>query len=247
MACSSSRVGPPTRSPSAYSPQPPTADCCRGDPPDWERYARLRASVHARFDVPATTITPLMARVLYGVGCWAHPARVLGIGTYVGNAFAWLAAAGFGPERVYDGDVALAVDPDAEAIAQSRTNMDQRAGWSVEHAVVDGHLAPSMLGGNWDALWLDADDPVERKGILVPLLERAYPFLAPRALVLAHDVVVDRFRDHMCAYREHVADPVRFAASATFPIDPCGLEISVRAGVAVAARNARQRPAEAVA
>ncbi len=199
-----------------------------GEPVDWDRYARLRELIHARFHVPATTITPLMARVLYGVGCLLRPARLLGIGTYVGHAFAWLSAPGFGPERLYNGNVALAVDVDADAITMSQANLDPSAGWSVEHAVVDGREAPPMFGGGWDALWLDADDPDERKGILAPLLDVAYPFLAPGSVVLTHDIAVDRFGDQMRRYRERISDPARFAATGGFVVDPCGVEISVK-------------------
>ena len=57
-----------------------------GELPDWQRYAWFRSAVHDAFDVPETSITPLMARVLYGIAALARPRRILGIGLDEGTA-----------------------------------------------------------------------------------------------------------------------------------------------------------------
>ena len=61
--------------------------------PDWERYRAFRTVVRREFVVPETSITPLMARVLYGIAYLAQPQRILGVGI-VGHGAGELIAEG---------------------------------------------------------------------------------------------------------------------------------------------------------
>jgi predicted O-methyltransferase YrrM len=197
-------------------------------PPDWQAYREFRARVRETFTVPETSITPLMARILYGVAHLARPARVLGIGTYAGNALVWLIGPGFHPYGSYQGERALGVDIDPDATALARDNV-HRLGVDdrVELVCADGHQA-GELGKPWDLLLLDADDPIQRKAVYRSLLEAAYPILTAGALVLAHDICVDKFRDQLAQYRTVVADPSRFDRTVSLEVDECGLEISTK-------------------
>jgi predicted O-methyltransferase YrrM len=199
-----------------------------GEPPDWGRFLDFRTVVRERFDVPETSITPLMARVLYGVSTLARPGRVLGIGTYAGNALVWLVGPGFSPHRVYDGELAVGADSDAGATELARRNLASIGVERVELRCEDGHVTPTALGERWDLVLLDADDPVTRKGVYLSLLDAVHPFLAAGGLLLAHDICVPIFRADMGRYQEAVRDPERFAATVPLEIDECGLEVSVK-------------------
>jgi predicted O-methyltransferase YrrM len=196
--------------------------------PDWQAYRGFRARVRDTFTVPETSITPLMARILYGVAHLARPARVLGVGTYAGNALVWLIGPGFDAHGSYRGQRAVGIDIDPAATALARANLgrlgvDDR----VELVCADGHRA-GELGHDWDLLLLDADDPDRRKGIYLSLLDATYPALAAGALVLAHDICVDRFREQMARYQTVVADPSSFERTVSLEVDECGLEISIK-------------------
>jgi predicted O-methyltransferase YrrM len=167
-----------------------------------------------------------MARLLYGVAYLARPARVLVVGGYYGNTLVWLAGPGFGPEPAYRGEHALSVDLDATAVAGARANFARLgADPRVEIEVLDGHRV-DPAAGPFDLLLLDADDPVQRKGVYLTLLEALYPLVAAGGLVLAHDICVPAFATELAAYRRAVRAPGRFAGSISLEIDPCGLELS---------------------
>ena len=201
-----------------------------GEPPDWEAYQRFRARVRETFEVPGTTITPLMARVLYGIAALARPRRLLGIGTYAGNALVWLAGPGFTPAASYRGELAVGVDTDAEATMLARANFGRLGADSRTRLLaIDGHEAAATHAGRWDLVLLDADDPTSRKSVYLSLLESVYPRLAAGGLLLAHDICVPLFREDMSRYRALVCDSRRFRMSVPLEIDECGLEVSVKA------------------
>jgi len=198
--------------------------------PDWERYRSFRAEVRASFHVPETSITPLMARVLYGIAWLARPRRILGIGTYCGNALVWLAAPGFGRGAAYRGTRAVGLDVDEEATGIAAANFARVAmGDRVELRCLDGHLAGS-LGDAFDLVLLDADDPLRRKAVYLSLLEAVHPHVRAGGLVLAHDIRVPAFAGQLAAYQRLVRTDSRFAGSLSLEVDPCGLELTRTAG-----------------
>jgi predicted O-methyltransferase YrrM len=194
--------------------------------PDWDRYKTFRQRIRTSFIVPETSVTPLMARVLYGLAAVARPERVLCVGCYVGNALAWMAGPGFGPDPVYRGVLALGVDTDRAAVEAAAQNF-ARAGMAnrVECRCMDGLDIPS-LGQRFDLVLLDADDQDSRKAIYYPLLDAIYPLVDDDGLILAHDIAVPRFRAQLGRYRELTRDSARFAGTASLEIDDCGLEVS---------------------
>jgi predicted O-methyltransferase YrrM len=209
---------------------------------DWGVYYDLRARVRETFRVPETTITPLMARVLYGISYAAGARRILGIGTYAGNALVWLALPALTADAPNRRIVGVDVDESANELA--RENFERLGlGGGVECITMDGHDAAEALGDIWDLVLLDADDPAGRKAIYLSLLDAVYPHLRPEGLVLAHDICVPLFHDQMAEYQERVRDEARFAVSLPLEIDDCGLEVSKKVAVARApAAAAREEP-----
>lgn len=199
----------------------------RGTVPDWTPFIDTRARIRSEFYVPESSITVIMARLLYGVAAAWRPQRILGIGTYFGNAFAWLAAPGFTREsHVYVGKSALALDTDKKAVAGAENNFTSIFDMTrVQSLCLDGHQA-GLRASNVDLLYLDAEDPITRKGVYTSLLQSALPFLANDCIVLAHDIDVPKFRQDMMEYREHLGGLDAHQGSVPLRVDDCGLLLS---------------------
>ena len=170
--------------------------------PDWGRFRAFRTLVRDAFVVPDSSITPLMARVLYGVAHLARPRRILGVGTYCGNALVWLSGPGFGPHAVYRGQRAVGVDIDPAATRTAQANF-ARIGSDARVTLrcLDGHRAGD---GGFDLLLLDADDPVRRKAVDLSLLAALYPRLEPGGLLLAPSISLPILVPHLAPYRRAV-------------------------------------------
>ncbi|WP_017615443.1 O-methyltransferase [Nocardiopsis salina] len=182
----------------------------------------LRSRVWDAFHVPQTSISPVMARLMFAIGDCTRARRVLVVGSYYGNTLVWLAGRALlegGADRLVGADV----DPDACAGAeQNFARLGGRAPVCIESC--DGRdVLPS---DEWDLLLLDADCPHTRKAIYLPLLHAALPHMAPAATVLAHDTALPAFAEQLAGYKHAVGDRDVFAGSAHLAVDPCGLELS---------------------
>lgn len=193
---------------------------------DAEAFHRLRERVHACFDVPQTSVTPLMARLLFAIGDGLRPRRLLVIGSYCGNTLVWLAG-----RAVLDDDtgaVAIGCDVDEQACGIARSNFRRLA---ANHIVgietADGHRVAAAHRQPWDLLLLDADSATDRKAVYESLLDAALPWLPPGSVVLAHDTALPLFAGDLAGYLRRTRDRSVFAASAHLAVDPCGLEMSV--------------------
>jgi predicted O-methyltransferase YrrM len=194
-----------------------------------EAFHELRERVHAAFDVPETSITPMMSRTLFALAASLRPRRVVGVGTYAGNALVWLAGPGLCRPPLCDEPEVLGCDIDAGATELARSNfrrLDAQAG--VDLVCADGLDVLAASAEPIDLLYLDADRPEDRKGIYLPLLEAALPRLRPGSVVLAHDVLLPLFAEHVRGYLERVRDPDAFRVSVPLPVDDCGLELTIR-------------------
>lgn len=191
-----------------------------------EAFHELRSRVRARFQVPETSITPVMARLLFAIGDVTVARRILVTGSYCGNTLVWLAGRAL-LDGAPPGWLAVGSDVDDEACGIARSNFDRLNGACPIR--IDHRDAFDVLDteGQWDLLLLDADCPSTRKGIYLPLLSAARPRLAPRAVVLAHDTALPVFADQLAGYLAAVADRRTFAGSAHLAVDDCGLELSV--------------------
>jgi predicted O-methyltransferase YrrM len=200
-------------------------DGAAGDP--WADFHRLRERLHETFEVPATTLTPLTARVLFGLAALHRPRRIAVCGCYAGNLMAWTAGGGFGPFARYPGERAVGIDTDSDATALASANF-ARAGFSAGTRAVTGDaFDPRRFAGEgpWDLLLIDIDVPGARKSGYARVLQGWLPYLAPGAVVVAHDVSHPVFAWDLRHYRDYALDSGA-AASTTLPIDDCGLEVS---------------------
>lgn len=193
----------------------------------WAEFHAFRAKLAASFEVPTTTLTPLAARVLYGLAAARRPATVATLGCFAGNLMAWVSGPGFGPGPRYPGRRSLGLDVAAEPVALAEGNL-RRAGFAPGAGAVVGdafEAAEHSAGDRWDLLLIDIDVPGSRKSGYARLLERWLPHLAPGALVIAHDVCHPVFAWDLRDYAAFAKDRGAIATT-TLPVDDCGFEVS---------------------
>lgn len=195
---------------------------------DWPCFARLSDQVHADFQVPTTTITPMMRRLLFALGAAAMPRSVVGIGTFVGYALAWLIRSRTDPRGGPFAEQIWAVDVDGRANDIARQNFAHLGHGDRLHVVdADGHAFLADVAAPIDLLYLDIDAPGTGKAAYTTLLRAAAPHLSSGALVLAHDCSVPRFESDFERYHREIEDGTTFDGPWILPVDACGLSVAV--------------------
>ena len=200
---------------------------------DLDAFARLRAAVREHFEIPWTSITPPMERLLYAVAAVQRPRVVVAIGVFCGNTLVWNVGAADGPGKCCDADRLLGVEIKQGSVDTARKNLAAIGASAVDIRCEDGHDTLASLGEPIDLLYLDATgskdeaDPARRgKAIYATLLDAAYGRLADGALVIAHDTIPDWFPRQAQHYLDAVRDPTRFRLSAEVRIDEQGIEVT---------------------
>lgn len=193
-----------------------------------DSFEQLDAIVRAGFHVPHTTMTPLARRVLFGIATAVQPATAVVLGSFVGYATVWLFGPALLPEPLFRPRRLIACDVFPPAIEQARQNFSVFGAESlIEWCIVDAASLLNNYSGTIDLLYIDVDSEHAGKTAYADLLERAVPYLAPGALVLAHDVTHPYYREDVQPYLDAVRDRQVFRKTATLGIDPCGLEVTL--------------------
>ncbi|HEX29198.1 class I SAM-dependent methyltransferase [Candidatus Poribacteria bacterium] len=202
---------------------------------DRERFAALRKAVRENFEIPWTSITPPMERLLYAIAAIHRPRNVVGIGIFCGNTLVWNVGPACGPGKVYQAEHLVGVDVDEKAIHIARDNF-KRIGASdeVEILAEDGHAVLERIDYPIDLLYLDAHGPLpgtsgpSTKLIYLTLLERAYDRIPPGGIVVAHDTLPEWFIRTAGKYLEFVRDRSNFRISLSIQPDKEGIEVSLK-------------------
>ncbi|MBI2297343.1 MAG: hypothetical protein HYU66_00070 [Armatimonadetes bacterium] len=197
-------------------------------------FDRLRAAVRRAFQVPWTSITPVMERFLYAV-CAIHRPRVaVCTGIFCGNTLIWNVGPLTGPGQCVEAAEVVGCEVVAEHVELARANF-ARTGAPCDIRCEDAHETVLSTREPIDLLYLDASgpgdhpDPRKRgKHIYNTILEAAYGRLSERALVIAHDTVPEWFQRNHQAYFDLVRDQSRYQASVEVRIDEQGVEITRR-------------------
>ena len=196
---------------------------------DESAFEVFRRDVKKDFSMPGTSVTPVMERLLYMLSSVKKPRRVIGIGTYYGNAFVWSVGAACGRGKVYEAEKVYGIDIDTEATEGAKKNFDRLAGTDhFELLAEDGLEAVDRLEGPFDYVYLDVDSKELGKGLYIELIKKVYGKIETGGWVLAHDIVVPPFADQLEPYLAFVRDGAKFSESILFDVDAYGIELSVK-------------------
>ena len=196
---------------------------------DERAFDELRREIKARFIIPSSSITPVMERLLYALSSLRRPRRIIGLGTYCGNAFAWIVGSGCGPGKVYQAEKAYGIDINVDASERARENLGTLAHTDhVELIAEDARTAVERLEGKFDCVYLDVGDKDIGKDLYRELIERLYEKVEVGGWVLAHDTVVPPFAGQLEQYLAFVRDGQHFGESISLDVDPFGLELSIK-------------------
>ena len=79
------------------------------DQADYARdcFEALRREVKATFEVPGTTISPMMERLLYMLACVRRPRRIVALGVFCGNTLVWNVGPTCGSGKVFRAECCL--------------------------------------------------------------------------------------------------------------------------------------------
>ncbi len=192
-------------------------------------FDELRREVKEKFTMQGSSITPVMERLMYVLSALKKPRRVIGLGTYYGNALVWTIGASCGPGKVYEAQKVYGIDIDTKATERARENFSRLAHTDhIEFIAEDGLDAVERLPGPFDYVFLDVDNKELGKGLYLELLNRLYDKVEPGGWVLAHDTTVPPFAESLAEYLAFVRDGEHFRESISFEVDPFGLELSVK-------------------
>jgi predicted O-methyltransferase YrrM len=193
----------------------------------WDAFLRLSETIHCSYQIPSTTFTPMMRRLVFALGVAARPSTLIGIGTFVGYTFSWLIRNRSDRATVHC-ERALGVDVNARANAIARKNCSVLGhGDRLTYMDADGCTALKELSASIDLLYLDLDDPHSGKSGYRTVLNSAVQHLRPGAIVLAHDACVRRFKKDFDQYHNYVRKSGLFWGPWIFPVDDCGLSVTV--------------------
>jgi len=196
---------------------------------DERAFNELRQEVKEKFTMPGSSVTPVMERLLYMLSSVRRPRRVVGIGTYYGNALVWNVGSSCGQGKVYEAEKVYGIDIDAEATERARRNFGELMYTShIELIGEDGLKAVERLQGPFDYVYLDVHSKDLGKGLYLDLLRTLYGKVEEGGWVLAHDIVVPPFAGQLEGYLAFVRDGENFRESILFDVDAFGLELSVR-------------------
>jgi hypothetical protein len=193
--------------------------CFLDEAVDWAAYQAASDRIHAHFNVPATAITPPMRRTFFAIGnLWPDP-DILGLGTYVGYAVAWLWA---GAIARHGSATLTGYDTNASAVERARANFYAAFGPATNVSFVAHDALQPGPGGARGILYIDIDDPYDGKWGYLRALDAHIGSMARPGLVLAHDPVVPKFADAMTAFQQRLIHS-GFEEPVVLPLDDCGI------------------------
>lgn len=193
-------------------------------PVPWAKFGLVSRKIHAQFDIPDTSLTPIMRRVLFAIGYASGGREIACVGSHVGYALAVVAsgAASRAPlERI------TGLDPNRIANRLARRNLATLFSREIS-TIIDGESPGDLysIPGSPDVVLLDLDSPRSGKAGYVDALLSIVDRLPVGAIILAHDPCVPRFASDFAKFHEAIEGHARLSGPWIFPVDRCGLSLS---------------------
>jgi predicted O-methyltransferase YrrM len=196
---------------------------------DKEQFSRLRKEIKGKFEVPWTSITPVMERLLFMLSSVRQPKSLFAAGIFCGNTLIWNTAPVM-LRGVSDRLIRMSgVDIDKQAIDLAKKNFNSLSFINtVELVCEDALLSAEKIDHELDYVYLDADCKERGKKIYLDILKILYSKIKKNGWVLAHDTTEWCFESDFKDYKSFVRDKTNFQESVSFDIDPFGLELSIK-------------------
>ena len=191
-------------------------------------FMELRQLIKTGFEKNWTSISPVMARLIYMLTSVRKPRNLVEIGSFWGYTLAWFAGPCIGVSPAFEAHRIYGIDIDERMVQQARRNFDKIPNSSmIQHVAGDARKVLEEIPGPIDFLYIEAKLD-EVKGLYLILLKQVYDKLPYGAWVIAHDNLDYSFRDEIREYLEFVRDKSHFSESICFDIDECGMELSIK-------------------
>jgi predicted O-methyltransferase YrrM len=195
---------------------------------DEARLLAMRQVVAENFELPWTSISQRIQRLLYALNAVHRPKVMLAMGVFYGFTYISNAGAAIGPGACYEADELIGVELLPEAAEGAENNVrpfDPKgvakivSGDAVEYA----RNYPSQI----ELLYLDVGGiTCGDKALNFDILLACWDRLPKGSLILCHDTAI--YVEKLQAYVDFVRDPANCSVSFNVMLDRVGLEISVK-------------------
>ncbi|HGZ9466397.1 TPA: class I SAM-dependent methyltransferase [Staphylococcus aureus] len=186
---------------------------------DMFNFYQYEKKLEHHYFIPDTSITKVMSRILYLLGQNFTNKFILGAGIYAGNAISWLS---------YDvlenkNGFMLSVDISEEAITLARKNLSIFNQENFEVKVENIFFTIEALAKeSIDIFYLDIDSKEKGKSEYKDIVERIYPKIKEKGLILAHDINEKKFEEDMSGFEKFIINSSLYKGI-NIDIDNCGL------------------------
>ncbi|HCW9424341.1 TPA: class I SAM-dependent methyltransferase [Staphylococcus aureus] len=186
---------------------------------DMFNFYQYEKKLEHHYFISDTSITKVMSRILYLLGQNFTNKFILGAGIYAGNAISWLS---------YDvlenkNGFMLGVDISEEAITLARKNLSIFNQENFEVKVENIFFTIEALAKeSIDIFYLDIDSKEKGKSEYKDIVERIYPKIKEKGLILAHDINEKKFEEDMSGFEKFIINSSLYKGI-NIDIDNCGL------------------------
>ncbi|MFJ7747501.1 O-methyltransferase [Peribacillus sp. NPDC097295] len=192
-----------------------------------DKFYELHQLLSLNFNIPQTSITKVMARILFSIGYSKKPNVLVGAGTYTGNALAWLSGYSILGDAGQKTSI-YGLDISKEATAISQINFANIHASDVHIIQADAISWITEVPEKIDLLYIDIDTKEDGKKKYLDLLHVAFPKMNENGLIIAHDINEKKFEKDMKPFEEALLDETKFKSSINLNVDPFGLSISIK-------------------
>ncbi|CAM3867308.1 class I SAM-dependent methyltransferase [Mesobacillus thioparans] len=190
---------------------------------DPEKFYQYLSVLEKDFFVPKTSITKIVSRLLFAIGS-TSPKVMVGAGIYTGHAMAWIAG-----DQYFKKDSArsiIGLDIDKEAIEKAQENFNKIGTLNVACLNEDAISWIKNYQGEIDLLYIDIDTLEDGKKCYIDVLKAAYPKLKSNALVIAHDINEEKFKNDLVPYIDFTSNKNFFRKNYNLNVDQYGLSVA---------------------
>ncbi|WP_242219600.1 O-methyltransferase [Bacillus cereus group sp. BfR-BA-01380] len=189
---------------------------------DEQSFHDIKKTIKNNIDLPSTTITPIMERFLYAITSSRNIKNVVVLGSYYGYAQLWLGAGMLHKSLT----TITGFDINSNACMAARENlMFLKNKVDVRIECKDAFDGVELIkDDSVDLLFIDVELNGSKREY-TNLLKTWQPKLSNNAIVLAHDVCVEKFMSDFEEYKFFLNIDKKIEFNIDLPIDSCGVNL----------------------